>query len=155
MKGSFLRTLRFLFSALAIGQALFLVMAYVIRTSGRLEGLNDPIMATALSIAVSIVTISGLTMSQFLFKFKVSAALQKENLEEKLAEYRIACILRWALIEFPSLLAACAFLFTGNRIFPGVFALCFLVYMNARPIQERIKADLQLSEEEAESIITE
>jgi hypothetical protein len=145
-------SLRLIYLALGAGQAAFALIAYLLRTFKPQRFDAGPDMTLALYIALSIVSILGVSMSFILFSMKLGSASQKETLTEKLEEYRLACLLRWALLEFPAFLAVVAFLLTGANCFLFGFGMVFLLFMYARTSGDRIQKDLNLGFDEAEQL---
>jgi hypothetical protein len=152
MKQNYLGQLKLLYSALASGQLIFACLAYVLHATGIWVAVPDKNLSLALAIALSIVTISGISMSYFLYRSKTASARQKETLEAKLNEYRIACILRWSLLEFPAFLSIAAFLFSGQILFFTGFGIAFLFFSSARPNAEKIATELDLSYDEMQQL---
>jgi hypothetical protein len=152
MKLGYFPQLQFIYRTLASGQIALLVLLFVIAQVGTPVFIADKALSTALTIALSIVTLSGVGMSHFLYKVKLAAALQKEELQSKLDEYRLACLLRWSLIEFPCLLALVAFFITSNKLFLVGFSILFVYFLFLRPSLKQTVAVLHLSEKETETL---
>jgi hypothetical protein len=151
-KPGFSGQLKILYSALAAGQLIFACLAYTLNKTGIWLAVPDKNLTLALTIALSIVSISGISMSYFLYRLKTTAAKQKDTLAAKLTEYRIACTLRWALLEFPAFLSIAAFLFSGELLFFTGFGIVFLIFSAARPSPEKIALELDLSFDEMQGL---
>jgi len=152
MKPGFSAQLKILYSTLAAGQLLFAGLAFALNKTGIWLAVPDKNLSLALTIALSIVSISGISMSYFLYRIKTTAAKQKDTLAAKLTEYRIACTLRWALLEFPAFLSIAAFLFSGDVLFFIGFGIVFLIFVAARPSPEKTALELDLSSDELQGL---
>jgi amino acid transporter len=113
---------------------------------------NDHSLLLALSIAVSIVTVMGVAMSYVMFSAKLNSARTKETLKAKLEEYRIAFILRSALLLFPAFLSIMSGFITGSTLFLQLFVIIYLIQLRTRPSSQKISKQLELSEEETSLI---
>jgi hypothetical protein len=90
---------------------------------------------------------SGMLFKQLLGKIKNDASFEK-----KLEAYRSAMIIRYALLEGPSIFSTVAYLLSGNIIFlafSGVMILAFLMNM---PSRNKAAQDLNLSSIEADKL---
>jgi hypothetical protein len=152
MNKSYFGQLKILYSALATGQLIFAGLAYIVHQTGIWIAVPDKNLTLALTIALSIVSVSGISMSYFLYRLKVGAARQKDTISSKLTEYRIACTLRWALLEFPAFLSLAAFLFSGQALFFIGFGITFLLFAAVRPSPEKIALELDLSFDESNEL---
>ncbi len=151
MKKEF-KTLQILYLALGLGQTFFAVIAFFLGTLRTSAFAADKNLTLALTIALSIVSISGISMSYFLYRSKITAARTKETATEKMNEFRTACMLRWALLEFPAFLSIIAFMLTANMVFLGGFGIIFFAFLLARPTIEKMAADLELGFDETEEL---
>ena len=99
-------------------------------------------------MVVPVVVIGGLIGSILLTKNRLQAIREKTDLKGKMADYRATQILKYALIEGPSLLAIVAYLLTGSMYLLGFAAIMIVaLYMN-RPTRDAAANDLELSIDE-------
>lgn len=144
----YFRSLTILHASLTLGQVLMAAVIYFFVNAE--EAAITGVKATGQSWIYIIggLTIIGVLMSAQLFSLKIKALREVKDLQEKLSGYRTALILRYALLEVPSLLAIVGYLLTNNLlllVFSGLITLLLIIY---RPTKERLITDLDLSPSE-------
>ena len=149
----YFRALTILHASLTLGQVLMAAMIYFFFNAE--EAAVTGVKATGQSWIYIIggLTIIGVLMSAQVFGLKIKALREVKDLQGKLDGYRTALILRYALLEVPSLLGIVGYLFTNNLlllIFSGLIVLLLLVY---RPTKERLITDLDLSPSEQNLLV--
>ena len=154
----YFKSLNLLHYALAAGQLLFAILAFILQKE------NWFIISAgtdALRYAVSLVAIMGVTGGAIQYKKQADNIQTKKNLSQKLNAYRSAVITRDAFFEFPSLFAVVAFILTNEILFLTLAGSLITLFVYVRPAKERVIKDLQLSAEEIklinndDSIVTE
>jgi hypothetical protein len=148
------RSITVLYSALALGQVALAGLILLKHLFSDSQLVSDPVLTTALSIVVPFVSLMALLLAFFLFRMKKNAAATKETLDSKLAEYRVACLLRWALLEFPVFLSLVAYFISGALFFAGLAAAVFALFLITIPSSAKTIRDLNLNFEESEQLIT-
>lgn len=143
-----LKTLPIIHFALFVGQTLFAIVAYSI-SEERHFGIKST--GDKLYIIVPVCTIVGLVASNIMFQKLLQALVSKENLKEKLKKYQSALILKYALLEMPSLLGIVAFLMTGNLFYLVFTGLVVMYFASIKPTRERMESDLRLNFENMDS----
>ena len=149
---TYLNSLSILHASLIMGQVLIAGIFYFFGTAG-----NAPLSAVEAGAQkefylVGAAVILGVLASAQLFGTKVRNLAQVKDLKEKLAGYRAALILRYMLLEVPSLLAIFFYFITDNAfllIFSGMILILFWLY---RPTKERLITDLELNAAEQQHI---
>ncbi|CAN5436190.1 hypothetical protein BH09BAC6_BH09BAC6_28740 [soil metagenome] len=142
---TFLRTNTIIHLALAAGQLLFGIIAFL-KTANQyfdLKNTGDPLF-----FIVPMVAIGGFAVGNFLFKKALITIAVQDQLNEKLKVYQSALITRAAMLEGPSLFGIVCFMITGNLFFlaiPGVIVLYFLTLW---PTKQKMENDLDLTYEE-------
>jgi hypothetical protein len=112
----YFNSLTILHSAMAIGQLLFgLVIYFQFSNSEATDEMNR--INNVFRIMVPAFVIGGLFSSELLFRTLLKKVNQKTDLKERLIGYRSALIIKYALLEGPSLFAIIAFLVTSNLVF--------------------------------------
>lgn len=143
---SFFKTLQRLHLFLVMGVFLFLsITIYLVETGGFGEdqALNDVFL-----YVVPLMAMTSLFISRFMFAKRVESLQSAKTLEDKTGGYQTALIVKWALIEGPSLFAVIAFMLTSNYVFAGI-ALALLLYLALqRPQKESALEDLSLSHDD-------
>lgn len=145
--GQYVKTGQILFSALVFGQLMFmLVVIYLVQIQGiRYNGneLNEMYL-----YAAPIITVFCLIFGFTLYKGKLKKIKEKKHLYEKLADYRSAQILRWALLEGASFFSIMAFLLTSNYLFIMIVGLIIGTFVLTIPSRMKFDSELDLSWEE-------
>jgi len=87
-------------------------------------------------------------MSNFMFKKQLDLAVAKSSLNEKLGGYQTALIIRFALLEGPSLFGIVSYLLSGNLLFLAISGLIILYFITIRPTRDKVETDLNLDYQE-------
>ena len=66
----------------------------------------------------------------------MKTAKSRAGLSEKMEDYRSACIVKYALLEGPSLLAILSFLITGDIPFLGMTGFIIAIFLTMKPTKE-------------------
>ncbi len=143
---SYLRSLRVLFLALILGQALVLVVFYVVRLD---DLMVPPPERKRLVLQLMMAALAALlALSYFLHRNKLASARTQPSLPEKLTVYRTALILRWAPMEAATLLSG-VFYWVSGLTFPYYLAGLLLVFFGMQwPNRLDIFNNLHLSNAE-------
>ena len=147
---AYFKAMKILFTALFTGQVFFAVIAYVLQKSGSFSG--SPSLLQVFMYAAPAFNIMGIIVAHLIFKRRAAAIDIQQPLRMKLDEYRALCILRWAIIEGPTIFTIIAFLLTGAQVFLALTVFMLLVFLSLLPSRERLKKELALSSEEANII---
>ena len=148
MQNSFLKTMRVIFFALLAGQIIFMAVAFFTVNNNPPQSQSDDLFNIIVPVAIGL----GLFMSSLLFKQMLAKIKKDDSFEQKLEAYRSALIIRYALLEVPSIFSTVVYLFSGNIIFlafSGVMILAFLMNM---PSRDKATQDLNLSSIEADKL---
>jgi anaerobic C4-dicarboxylate transporter len=148
MQNSFLKTMRIIFFALLAGQIIFMAVAFFTVNNNPPQSQSDDLFNIIVPVAIGL----GLFMSSLLFKQMLAKIKKDDSFEQKLEAYRSALIIRYALLEVPSIFSTVVYLFSGNIIFlafSGVMILAFLINM---PSRDKATQDLNLSSIEADKL---
>lgn len=95
----------------------------------------------------------GLLLVQYLlFHKNLKAAIQLEDLFQKLSSYLKATQVRFLILFLTSLLSTVGLLFFKSPMYVVIFAVTLLFYSLAKPTPDRIKRLLKLSKEDAEIV---
>ncbi|MEM6768358.1 MAG: hypothetical protein AAF655_25695 [Bacteroidota bacterium] len=145
----YLNYLQLIHAALIIGQLLFAGVAiFLISQGGPLsEDLTD-----IFQLLAPILVLGGIAGSIFLPKTLLASAKESSDLSGKLQTYRSTSIIKFAILEAPSLVSLVAFLLTGNSFFLGLAAIIVAVFFMNRPTTSTIINELELNQEEARII---
>ena len=144
----YFQSLTILHAALLSGQVIMAVIFYFFFNANQ-----PPVTGREATGQMEVYLIGGLMIvgvlaSSQLFNTRLQKVKNEESLSAKLAGYRSASILRYALLEAPSIAAIVMYMLTNNLlllIFAGMIVILFLIY---RPTKERVVTDLELSPSE-------
>ncbi|WP_315818845.1 hypothetical protein [Paraflavitalea speifideaquila] len=113
----------------------------------------DPSMERTLQVVAVVVTVTLLLLGFNLFKRKMMAARNStEAGEARMNAYRNACIMWWAMIEAPGLLAVVCFFMTGNYAFIALAGFHVLLLLLFMPRKANIIVLLNLTSKEVEQL---
>jgi hypothetical protein len=140
------RALQLLFMALLYGQLLFAVLTLVLIKSGLIKATTDAATERKFELACLVISIIAVPSAFALFKRKMEQVRVIANLSDRFVEYRGACIMKYFLIEIPTLLSIVFYLLTGNWAFIIIAVLLMFIFMSQNPIRQRIKTDLQVDD---------
>lgn len=138
---SLIKTMSIIHLALLAGQMLLALGAFAQSTKifFGIMYLNDDYM-----YAVPILALVGFFGGYLLFKKQLKVIRYRSSLNEKLSGYQNALIIRFALLEIPSLFAIAAYMLNGNLFFLAVSGALMVYFVFLRPTTEKIDTDLQL-----------
>lgn len=140
-------TLRIVHIALLSGMAAFNIVSLILVNKGfpAIEESMQRVFQTVCILLSTVCLISGFQ----LFKKKMLAARNSfEAGEKRMALYRTACILWWAMIEAPGIVAGIGFILTSNYAFFALALFHFLVILIFTPRKSNIVVLLNLNSEE-------
>ena len=145
---SFKTTLSIIHFALLAGIVLFLVFVYLQNQSFKIDTDSSDVFI----YIIPIVAAMGYFGSLFIFKKIVDAITREAILENKLKKYYTASIIKYALIEGPTMIAIVAYYLSCN-VLHLIIALSLLVYLfTQRPTNEKITKELKLNREEEKQL---
>lgn len=94
-----------------------------------------------------LIGLMGFLSSMYMFKALTKNVENKPSLQEKLANFQSASLIRYALLEGPALLNLVWFSTTGNLLFLTVAGVLILLLFLQRPTKLKIDRELQLKGE--------
>lgn len=141
----YFRALQILFFALLIGQISVVIVLYIVHTPVESEGVQDD-KTFMLILTVALALLSGFAF--FMNRKKLESARAQTTLKEKLADYRSACIIKWAPLEGGALISAVLFFVTGNVFFLSFAATMIAFFATQFPSRQRLINELDLTANE-------
>jgi hypothetical protein len=143
----FFKTLRTIYLALLTGQVLFLLVSvYLVMMTGFDAGLQD--LKDVFLILVPVFVAGGYLGGRMLFKNSMNTAKSRASLAEKLADYRSASIVRYALLEGPLMLSIIAYMITTEISFLVISIFIIAIFLTLMPGIAKVSADLELNSDE-------
>ena len=150
-KGNDFRALQVLHRALLTGMLLLAVIsAFLVISRGPIGQPGLP--EKALQVIVLLLSVGGTAAGFTLFNKKIQAIPPMGSLKDRMAAYRAAAIVRWALIELPAIFSLISFLLTGNYAFLALGVALMLVFTVVRPAKLMIIYLLKLTEKEVSEL---
>jgi hypothetical protein len=147
--GQYFKTLKIMHFAMLVGQVLFLFISiFLINVNGPFV-VNDKELSGIFKFVVPFFAIAGLITSNFIYKSRLASIKIQSFLVKKINDYRAALILRYALLEGPSLLAIIVYLIFGDILFLSTAVLIMLYFLVIRPTTEKALEHLELNSEDA------
>jgi hypothetical protein len=149
--GNFIKSFQLIYYALIAGQLLFMFLTLVlIRFLGfDTEGQD---LTRIFMLIIPVFVVAGIYSSNLIFKSRLNIAKGNSQLMDKLVVYRAASIIRYALLEGPSLLAIIIYLLTGSLFFIGLSGIIILFFFTIRPTKDKIVNDLELNPNESQAL---
>ena len=143
---SYFRLLMILFGAMLASQvAMAGVFVYLTISQQMAE---DPELMSVMVFVVPVMATSMIGLSFVVFSKLVNAAAEKSSLSDKLRGFQTATLLRMALLEAPSLLAAVSIFLTGSTYFLVVNAVSIVLLALTIPRKEKVIELLRLTSPE-------
>ena len=141
----YFKSLKIVHLAFLAGQIMFCGIACFLVFPGNLPASVSDVRI--FNLIVPFVAAAGVAASIYLFRNKLETVKGAANTDEKLTIYRAALIMKYALIEGPSLFAIVVFLLTGLML-PHLVVAGLLIAWFALQHPGRVKAtdDLGLDE---------
>jgi len=140
----FFLNLTILHASLIIGQVLFIVIFFYMNSSGT-EGSGGEDLDQVFQLIIPIAVIGGLFGSMVLPNRRLQAIKGETDIKEKLANYRGAMILKYALLEGPALIAIVGYYITDTIYYLGFALILIVAQLIYRPTRDRTANDLELS----------
>jgi hypothetical protein len=132
------KILRTLHLALFMGMLIFAIAGMVV-VQQQLLPMADESFQRISQVVCVMVSLSCLVIGFNIFKRKMLAArLLPASGEQRMAKYRMACILWWAMIEGPGLLATTGYMLTRNLSFLALAGLHILIILAFMPRKDNI-----------------
>jgi hypothetical protein len=133
-------------TAMLSGMVLFCIVSAVVHIPGRLAAngnLNKILQVIVLAVSFILIK-TGLTI----FERKLQAIPRNTPLLKKMASYKTAAIIKWAMIEVPVLLSVVSFLVTRNYAFIVLAFGLMVMFAFQGPVKQKIMLQLQIPEDE-------
>ncbi len=156
MNSNYLKNLRIIYFALAMGIVLFMLVTLLI------NNLNGPLAESDISptqrapflIALIVMTGAVLMIYKTIFPKKLDAIKTLPTLDRKLAAWREICILQAALIEAPSFFAIVLFMLLGIYTLLIWPVAGLVIFWLSRPTRDRLIREAGLSVAESKELET-
>lgn len=152
MQSNAFKGLKIVHLAIAAGLVLFTAIILLLFQTGRLTAF-DPSLERTLQVVAVGVSVALLLAGFNLFKRKMMEARNHPGSgETRMNLYRSACLVWWAMIEGPGLVAVICFIITGNYAFIALAGFHILLLFLFMPRKENIIVLLNLNSQEVASL---
>lgn len=141
--GVYFRSLSIVFYGLIIGQVFFGLISFFLVSTNNFKSEGADLRSIFIYI-IPIFALGGFILSNLTFKNRLKAIDKKSSLMIKLTDYRAALVVRYALLEGPSIFSIVVYLVTGDTIFIILAASIVLYFLTIRPNREKAISDLSL-----------
>ena len=143
---SYFTGLNILFYAMASGQAIFLIVAFYLRSQGEM-GPEDEELGQIFLIVAAAVLVSTQLASRFVIGKRLEA-IRSLGLRKKMDQYRGVFILRMALLEGPALFCIVAYLVSGNFWLMVCGIGLLILFLTYYPSINKVVNELELDSSE-------
>jgi hypothetical protein len=147
----FVRLFTIIWAALLAGQ-FFLVIILYFAYSITGTGSDTAELKEVFLFIVPLFMLAGIFGGNFLYKNQLLKIKELPTLKEKLMRYQSALIIRMAMSEGATILAAVVFYLTGDALFLGAAAIMLAWFVIIRPTRYKIAADLELNPSETATL---
>ena len=145
-------TIRTIHIALLAGMIAFAIVSLILVNTGFAAVVDDS-MQRILQVVCILLSALALFAGFKFFKKKIFAARSSMEAGEKRMEmYRAACILWWAMIEGPGIVAGITFVLSGNYAFFALGVFHILALLTFAPRKANIILFLNLSNDEVKRL---
>lgn len=151
---SYFLTLNILFFGLVMGPVMLGVVTFFLVHTAIIEPLATDMLGSVFGVLVPGIGLGAFYASKLLFEKRMPAVIARPTLDEKLEGYRTELILKYALLESPSIFAFVAYMLTGTTLFFAIGTAMVLFMILVRPTRDGAVMHLALSGKEAEEVLS-
>ena len=146
------RALSVLHFSLFMGQLVFAgIAAYLIYSKSFKPAFNNEEMVIMMGAGVIGLSVTLVIAAFAGFKKKLETIrLNADNIPEKLTAYRASSVIRWAMLEVPTLLTIIVFMLTFSQMLLIVVAALLLLFYYTKPSSFKVAQDLGINEQEVQ-----
>jgi magnesium-transporting ATPase (P-type) len=143
-------SLKIIYLGLVMGQIIFIAIFLFLVYSGNSGEMQD--LSNILLFVAFVLVASAVFAANKIFNLKMSQIDENNSLEYKLSEYRTSLIIKFGILEGPSLLSIVFFFMTANELFLVFSILILGFFFIYRPSNSKIASDLKLKANEVDTI---
>lgn len=145
-------TMDVLFFALLIGQTIYFFLGLFLIQSGNMEGMS--VLNTIFMFITPVVVISSILAAKFIYTKQVTEFDKSLSLEIKLVSYRIANIVRLALLEGANIFNISIMIITASYFFAAIFIIIIVLFFLNRPTKEKFIVEYEISANDTLKILS-
>ncbi len=143
--------LTILHGAIMAGQVIFVAVALFLDSQKQLP-MTMADQRDMLLLVVPLIAIGGILGSSMIFKQRIKAIEVREGLTKKLASYKVASIIRWALLEGVTFFCIVFFMLVGDILFLAIAGITMVFFFFNRATKHKVIEDLNLLAEERQEL---
>lgn len=145
----FFAALKMIHRLLLMGLSFFGALSLVLVSTKSFPAVMDTATDRMMQVIAVFLSVGMVLLGFNIFKKKILAARDLTGTaEEKVTDYRKACLVWWAMLEGPGLFAFVCFLLTGNYAFFALGCAHIVAIFLFTPRKENIAVLLRLNSEE-------
>lgn len=146
----YFKAIQIVYYGLIAGLVLFAGISFYLHQLGNYPGSAE--LKDIFIYIVPLFVIGGMVGSNIIFKSRLKEPKKMTKLPDKMAYYRSALIVRYALLEGSAFFAIVVHLITGDLLFLGMAGLIILNLIIIKPTIEKAVNDLELDPNDRNSI---
>lgn len=140
--------LNLIYIAIMSGLTIMAIFAmYFVRANGPVQVFSPDSNYTIKTLVIMALLI-GVPVSHLFYHKKIKHISSEWELTRRIKHFRIAFIVRIAVLESLGLLFIIAYLLNADKSFMYMFGVIFVLFIIHAPTKNRIATDLELDEEE-------
>ena len=145
MQGSYFNTLRIIHLAMLMGQVMLVVLSYLLFLKDAEFALNTDNM---IFFIVPILVISLISASFMVYKKLISKLNIEPDFNLRLNQYRVANLVRWAMIEGGTLASVILSIAYKNLLFMPFAGLLIVVFVLLGTSKAKMAREVEFTQEE-------
>lgn len=143
-------SLKIIYFGLLMGQIGFIIIFFFLVYSGNSGEMQE--LSNILLFVAFIIVASAVFVANKIFNMRMNQIDENNSLESKLSEYRVSLIIKFGVLEGPSLLSIIFFFMTANELFLIFSILILGFFFIYRPTVDKIANDLKLNPSELDQL---
>jgi len=141
-------TLLTIIHAALLSVQLILAMAFYYINATSTTGNDAAELDSVFQIVVPAFMIASYVGSTILLKTQLKSLRAKAELKEKLSGYRGTVLIKFAMLEIPTIFSLVCYQLTSNYLYLGIAGLLMIAFVLNRPTQYNAANDLELNPSE-------
>ncbi len=141
--GNKLNPLRMIHAAMIIVQLLIGTVFYILKSNEE-TAVDSGEITVIFTYLIPVFVLASFMISNVLFNNRVKIIREIEEKEDRIKPYISASIIKFALLEFPSLFSLVAYFITGKILFLLIAFAVILYFLVNRPTEMKTKMDIDI-----------
>lgn len=149
---NFFKTLDVVFFAFLSGQIIYFIVGLFIIQSSELKGFGG--LNTIFMFMTPVVVLSCIFASRFIYNKQVTEFDKSLPLENKMASFRTANIIKLALLEGANIITVSIMIITANYFFAALFVVVIVLVFFNKPSKEKFIIEYEISADDALKLLS-